>query len=267
MDFFQTFVLALIQGLTEFLPVSSSAHLILPSQVLGWKDQGLAFDVSVHLGTLIAVIIYFRNDLMSIVRGVKTAALEKQMNQDAGLGLAIVVGVLPAMVVGALFHEYIETNLRSAWVVACSTIVFGLVLWVADRQGKRTLGVQEMNLSRALIIGCAQVLAFIPGTSRSGITITAALFLGFDRIAAARFSMLLSIPIIIAAATLESYKVFVSGVAGQWGVLLTGALVAAISAYLCIHYFLRFLEKVGMLPFVIYRLLLGLFLFVFLGFY
>ena len=265
MDWFQAVFLALIQGLTEFLPVSSSAHLILPSQILGWKDQGIAFDVAVHLGTLIAVMFYFRTDVSSITRGSFQAVVQQKSNAAFLMGLAVVVGTIPAVIMGGLFHDFISEELRSAWIIACTTMVFGLLLWASDNYGRRVLQQHEMTLKFALIIGCAQAIALIPGTSRSGITITAALFLGFDRTSSARFSMLLSIPLILAAGLLETFTLLKVDGPVQWDMILLGTLVSGISAYLCIHYFLQLLDRIGMLPFVLYRLLLGAFLIFFIS--
>ncbi|OUS24946.1 undecaprenyl-diphosphatase [Gammaproteobacteria bacterium 45_16_T64] len=264
MDWFQAVFLAIVQGLTEFLPVSSSAHLILPSQLFGWPDQGIAFDVAVHLGTLIAVVAYFRRDVISITRGSLSAVVERKTNESALLGLAVVVATVPAVVVGGLFHDFIGEELRTSAVIACTTIIFGVLLWVADAKGSRLLKQHEMTLKFALLIGCAQAVALIPGTSRSGITITAALFIGFDRMSSARFSMLLSIPLILAAGLLETIKLLQVEGAVWWDMILLGTAVSGLSAYLCIHYFLQLLERIGMLPFVIYRLFLGGFLLFFI---
>ena len=269
MDWFQAVFLALIQGLTEFLPVSSSAHLILPSQLLGWEDQGIAFDVAVHLGTLMAVVLYFRKDVTSITLGSLQAFSQspeqRKKNEPLIMGLAVVIGTIPAVIMGGLFHDFISGELRTAWVIACTTIIFGVLLWAADSRGTRTLKQHEMTLKFALVIGCAQAIALIPGTSRSGITITAALFLGFDRTSSARFSMLLSIPLILAAGLLETLKLIKVDGPVQWDMIFLGTLVSGGSAYLCIHYFLRLLDRIGMLPFVIYRLFLGGFLMLFIG--
>lgn len=265
MDWLQAIFLALIQGLTEFLPVSSSAHLILPSQLFGWEDQGLAFDVAVHLGTLIAVITYFRKDIGAVLSGLLLAARSRTLNQEATLGLAVVVATIPAVMVGFAFKSFIEENLRSGLVIAITTIVFGLLLWVADTRGARSQALEKMSLSNAWIIGCAQALALIPGTSRSGITITAALMLGFDRTASARFSMLLSIPLIVAAGLLAGLDLARGAEPIAYDLMAIGIVVATLSAYLCIHYFMKLLEQIGMLPFVIYRMGLGIFLLFFIG--
>lgn len=264
-NMFQALVLAVIQGLTEFLPVSSSAHLILPSQVLGWPDQGQAFDVAVHVGTLLAVVVYFHRDLQSMISGSVSGLVNRTMNPDLHLALAVVVATIPAVIFGGLFSDFIEENLRSSFVIACTTVFFGLLLWASDKSGHGTRSLSEITLQLALLIGFAQALALIPGTSRSGITMTAALFLGMSRVASAHFSMLLSIPIILAAGTLEVIKY--AGVSGavDWEMISLGVAASAISAFLCIHAFMKLVQIIGMLPFVIYRLILGGFLFLFVG--
>jgi len=181
------------------------------------------------------------------------------------MGGAIVVGTIPAVIMGGGFHDFISQELRSAWVIAGTTLIFGVLLLAADNKGSRVLQQHQMTLKFALIIGCAQAVALIPGTSRSGITITAALFLGFDRTASARFSMLLSIPLILAAGLLETLKLVNAEAPVLWDMIVLGTLVSGASAYLCIHTFLRLLDRIGMLPFVIYRMLLGAFLIFFIA--
>lgn len=257
MDLWQTIVLAIIQGLTEFLPISSSAHLILPSQVLGWTDQGLAFDVAVHVGTLLAVMGYFRHEVVRLTTAWVSDTANRRIGPDSKLAWAIILATVPAGLAGILFNDFIEEELRSALVIAMSTIGFGLVLWWADAAGRRERGLEALSWRDALIIGIAQALALIPGTSRSGITMTAALFLGYQREAAARFSFLLSIPLIIAAGLLKGMELSETGTEAQWVDILVGTGVSFVSAVLCIHLFLRFLDRLGFMPYVIYRLLLG----------
>ena len=262
MDNIQALILALIQGLTEFLPISSSAHLILPSQVLGWPDQGLAFDVAVHLGTLLAVVVYYRRDLWGMTRGAGQGLVERRMNPDLRLGLLVVLATIPAVAAGFLLKDLIENELRSAAVIAVTTVVFGVLLWLADVYSARKRAVAELGVGSALLIGVAQAVALIPGTSRSGITITAALALGFRREDAARFSFLLSIPVILGAGLLKTKDLLESTVPVDWGHMALGVVVSAVTAYLTIMLFLRLLDRVGMLPFMLYRLLLGAVLFV-----
>ncbi|WP_111497497.1 MULTISPECIES: undecaprenyl-diphosphate phosphatase [Marinobacter] len=257
MDLWQTIALAIIQGLTEFLPISSSAHLILPSQILGWSDQGLAFDVAVHVGTLVAVVWYFRAEVVRLTRSWVGDTLQRRTSEDSRLAWAIILGTAPAGLAGLLFEDVIESQLRSALVIALSTIGFGLVLWWSDAVGRREKGLAALGYRDALVIGVAQALALIPGTSRSGITMTAALFLGYRREAAARFSFLLSIPLILAAGLLKTLELAETGSEAQWLDILVGTGVSFVSAVICIHLFLRFLERLGFMPYVIYRLLLG----------
>lgn len=262
MDFIQIVVLALVQGLSEFLPISSSAHLILVPVLTDWQDQGLAFDVAVHVGTLGAVISYFFKDIKRMLIAWVESITHRKMTPDAKLAWGIGLGTIPVGIAGLLFKDIIETTLRSPLVIAATAIIFGLLLWAADRLGKRIRDEYDMGWIDILLIGIAQAFALIPGTSRSGATMTAALFLGFTRKAAARFSFLLSIPVILLGGALLTKDLLESSVPVDWLAISLGIFLSFVSAWLCIHYFLKFLEKIGMLPFVIYRIALGLFLFV-----
>ena len=262
MEFLKVTILSIIQGLTEFLPISSSAHLILPSQILGWGDQGLAFDVAVHLGTLIAVIWYFRVDISDIVQAWFSQVFKQQQSPHANLGWYLILATIPVIVSGFIFKDFIDENFRNARVIAITTILFGVLLLLSDKMSSLNKNLNQMTLSSALIIGLAQVLALIPGTSRSGITMTAALFCGLDRQAASRFSFLLSIPVIAGASLLLGIDLL-NEASVDWGILLYAIVLSAVVAYLCIHYFLVFINRLGFLPFVIYRLLLGIVLFIF----
>lgn len=256
MDLVQIVFLAVIQGLTEFLPISSSAHLILPSAILGWEDQGLAFDVAVHVGSLIAVIWYFRKDVRELVVHWCQSLAGGEKTPESRLGWQIILATIPAGLAGLFLGDYIEQHLRSIAVIAATTIVFGLVLGISDRFSARTKNLHQFTWKSALFVGCAQAIALIPGTSRSGITITAALALGFDRTSAARFSFLLAIPVIVLSG---GYKAVELAQLAQvpWKEIAIGTLLSAITAYLCIHLFLVWINRIGMLPFVIYRLILG----------
>ena len=262
MDNWHAVWLALLQGLTEFLPISSSAHLILMPQLFGWEDQGLAFDVAVHVGTLTAVLAYFRHDVVRLLLAWLRSCGTRQLTDDARLAWFVVLGTLPAAVAGLLLHDVISNYLRAPLVIALATIGFGVLLWWSDRYGRQTRTEVSLRLMDVVWIGLAQALALIPGTSRSGITMTAGLALGMTRSAAARFSFLLSIPVILMAGGYETLQLVQQAAPVAWGTMLLGILVAAVSAYLCIHFFLRLIERTGMLPFVIYRLLLGLVLLV-----
>lgn len=273
-------VLALIQGITEFLPVSSSAHLIFPSQLLGWDDQGIAFDVAVHLGTLLAVVIYYISDLYEItIHTIKSMITRKQTPQSR-IGWFIIIGTIPAAVAGLLLEEFVSTAGRSIHIIAYTTIGFGLLLGLAsyvnrkmnwhtkaNLHNNRPDSLSKLNLAQTLVIGFSQALALIPGTSRSGITMTAGLFLGMRPEAAARFSFLLSIPIILASALLESIKLVTSDVPGVANPveMLVGGIIAFITALIVIALFMRFISKSGMAVFVIYRILLGFGLLYFLA--
>jgi len=260
MDIIQAFWLAIIQGLTEFLPISSSAHLILPSAILGWQDQGLAFDVAVHIGSLVAVLVYFRNDVLQLTRSwAKSTLLGHTSTAQSQMAWFIIMATVPAALVGLLAGGFIEIHLRSIAIIAATTIVFGLLLgWVDWRcRGAKTM--QHMTWQSAVLIGLAQALALIPGTSRSGITITAALALGFDRKSAARFSFLMAIPVIALSGGYKALQLMAQP-SVAWFEIAMGTAVSAVTAYLCIHGFLRLVDKIGMLPFVIYRLILGVIL-------
>lgn len=257
MDIIQIVVLAIVQGLTEFLPISSSAHLILVPLVLQWPDQGLVFDIAVHLGTLIAVLVYFRIELIAMAFDWVRSLTGGESSGNSRLAWWVILGTLPAIIIGYLFKGMIETDLRSPWVIALATIGFGLLLWFADSKKPKTRNEYQLTLANVLLIGCFQALALIPGTSRSGITMTAALLIGLSRESAARFSFLLSIPIILASGMLQTFELSQSSQAIDWFALLLALVLSAGSAGLCIHLFLRLIQKIGMLPFVIYRLLLG----------
>jgi undecaprenyl-diphosphatase len=256
MDLMQAFWLAIIQGLSEFLPISSSAHLILPSAVLGWPDQGLAFDVAVHVGSLIAVVGYFRHDVSVLPRAWLGSIFLRRHSPESHLAWYIALATVPAAVAGLFLGGFIETNLRSMSVIAFTTIFFGLLLAWADRRGGGGQSIEQFSWRTALVVGAAQALALVPGTSRSGITITAALALGFDRGTAARFSFLLAIPIILLSGGYKGLQLL-GAESVDWMLIWVGIGLSAITAYLCITLFLKVIQRVGMMPFVIYRMLLG----------
>lgn len=255
MDILQVIWLAIIQGLSEFLPISSSAHLILPSQILGWPDQGLAFDVAVHLGSFVAVVVYFRHDIRTL-----SVAWSKSLGQsrthESDLAWYLILGTVPAGIAGLVFGGFIEVHLRSMMVIAVTTILFGLLLGWADLRFRGGKTLHDLTWKTALLVGLAQALALIPGLSRSGVTITAALMLGFDRMSAARFSFLLAIPVIALSGGYKGLQLL-GQTSVTWFDIIIGTVLSAVTAILCIHSFLRFVERVGMLPFVIYRLALG----------
>lgn len=266
MDVVAVTLLAFVQGFTEFLPISSSAHLILAPLLFGFELQDLAFDVAVHLGTLAAVVAYFRRDLVAMALAM-TASLGRRSlaDPDARLGWMVVIGTLPVLVLGLPLKAVLEF-LRDdpdliALVIAATTIVFGLLLWLADRRGRRTRDEHAIDWRTALAIGVMQAVAIIPGVSRSGITMTGGLFLGLTRRAASRFSFLLAIPTISLAGLIATRDLLTTAAPVAWGALGLGALISFAVAYATIHFFLRFIERVSMLPFVLYRLALGALIF------
>ncbi len=249
-------VLALVQGITEFLPISSSGHLILVPGVTGWPDQGLTIDVAAHLGTLLAVLAYFWRDVLAMLGGLGRM-LRGRVDDGARLALHIAIATVPALVIGFLVQRFLGDQLRSIHTVAWTMIFFGIVLYLADRIGLTVRRLAHMSWAQALIIGIAQTLAFIPGTSRSGITIVAARLFGYERSEAARFSFLLSIPAILAASIFEGAKILHSGDA----VLLhDAALTTALSAlagFAAIAFMMAWLRRSTFTIFVVYRLVLG----------
>ena len=254
MDWLQIIVLSLIQGLTEFLPISSSAHLILPAQLTDWPDQGLAFDVGVHFGTLIAVVAYFRNELWAMGKSGLTYPAHREYTHDIDLLLKLALATLPVVIIGFLAKDFIEANLRSILVIAITTIGFGLLLWWSDRKPGTA---EAISWVHAAVIGCAQIFALIPGTSRSGVTITAAMLLGLSRTVSARFSFLLAIPTIAGAQLLLMLDLYQTPNSHELRELLAAVVISGLSAYVCIKFFISLVERTGMTPYVIYRLLLG----------
>lgn len=265
-DVVRATVLALIQGLTEFLPISSSAHLILPSELLGWEDQGLNFDMALHFGSLLAVLLYFRRDLFNVAMAMlKQVTTQGQSTADSRLGWYIILATIPVTVAGLLLEDLVETQLRSVHVIIVTTLLYGVLLGLADWQARQNRDMQDLNWKTSLLIGLAQMLAIIPGTSRSGVTMTAALFCGLKREVAARFSFLLSIPTIGGAAVLKFIEML-EGPGINWNELLYAMALAAVTAYFCIHYFLKLIARTSFMPFVVYRLLLGTVLLFMFGF-
>ena len=255
MEWSQVFVLAAVQGLTEFLPVSSSAHLVLVPVLTGWPDQGLPFDVAVHVGSLAAVLLYFREEFVSMLRD----GLRRP--RDAGghgrLGWLVVLATIPVAVAGLAVDASLSASLRDPHVIAVATIGFGLALLLAERTGAKDRGIDSMGVRDALVIGCAQALALVPGTSRSGITMTAGLLVGLAPSAAARFSFLLSAPVILMAGGWKTLQLAAGAVDANWSALVVSMCVSAACAYACIHAFLRLIARIGFAPFVAYRLVLG----------
>ena len=244
MELSHIIVLALVQGISEFLPISSSAHLVLVPKLLGWADQGLACDVAVHVGTLGAILMYFKDRIAALLRDFFASIAQKKTVGQSTLVWATGFGTIPVGLFGLAFGDFIEQYARNGLVIAAMTIIFGIALYVADKKsGLKTE--YEMTIKLALIVGLAQAIALVPGVSRSGVTMTAALMLGFSHKASANFSFLLSIPVIVLAGGLEAVKLIKNPDALPWSDLAIGAAVSGLS----------------MLPFVIYRMILGVFLF------
>jgi len=254
----QTILLALIQGVTEFLPISSSAHLILVPLITGWPDQGIAFDVAVHVGTLLAVLIYFRQDILKLIQGFLVSLKGESNPPYTLLSWQLILATIPVALIGYLSHDFIASHLRSPFVIAIATIAFGVLLLAGDKLFAHPKRLNQLTLKDALWIGMAQIFALIPGTSRSGITLTAGLALGYNRESSAKFSFLLAIPTIVLAGSFETLKLIHAPQTVNWFSLLLGVVISGSCAYACIHYFLKLINTIGMLPFVLYRLLLGL---------
>lgn len=253
----QVVVLAIVQGLTEFLPISSSGHLVLVPYLVDWADQGLAFDVAVHFGSLVAVCIFFREDLAGLLRGGLQLLGGDYRQPQANMALAIALGTVPAALAGLLFASWIEGNLRDPAVIVYTLSGYGILMAVADRMASSNRNITGVRIRDALLIGLAQALSLVPGTSRSGVTITAARLLGFARQDAARFSFLLSAPVILLATVYKGVELVMGDDAVRWGQLGLGALVAAVVAYASIDFFMRFVSRIGLAPFAAYRLALA----------
>lgn len=260
MDWLNLVVLAVVQGITEFLPISSSAHLILVPQVMAWKDQGLVIDVAMHIGTLLAVMLYFHGEVRRLVVGAVNL-LTARPDGDSRLLLQLAVATVPVVVVGFLVKDLVAHEWRSPLLIATTTIGFGVLLFLADRKaGQAERGLAGMTYRDALLIGLMQALALVPGVSRSGITMTMGLFLSFSRTEAARFSLLLAIPTTAAAGLLGGVEIWQSGDAALQTDALYAAALAFTAAYAAIWGLMRWLKSATFTPFVVYRLALGAFL-------
>ena len=259
----QIVILAIVQGLTEFLPISSSGHLVLVPYLVEWTDQGLAFDVAVHFGSLLAVVVFFRQDIAGLIRGGVGVLGGDVRSPQSRMALAIGLGTIPAAAAGLLFASWIEANLRDPSVIVYTLAGYGVLMALADRFARRDKGISDVTIRDAIVIGVAQALALVPGTSRSGVTITAGRLLGYERQDAARFSFLLSAPVILLATLYKGAEMVMGEAAVAWGELALGVVVSAIVAYLSIEFFMRFVTRIGLAPFAIYRLALaGLILYV-----
>lgn len=274
MDFLEAIVLGLIQGLTEFLPISSSAHLRIFGDLVGWGDPGATFTAITQLGTETAVLIYFWKDITRIISkwfrsfgsggGKRSTGIQKG-DPDVRLGWIVIIGTVPIVLAGFFLQDTIRGALRSLWIVAIVLIVFGVLLWLADWLGRRTIPIEGMTYRNGILIGLAQMLALIPGVSRSGASISAGLALGYTRPAAARFAFLLAVPAVFGSGLYETYTAFTCepgvdegcGVGYGLGPTIAATVVAFVVGYAVIAFLMRYLEKRSFLPFVIYRILLG----------
>lgn len=258
MSWFEAIVLGLVQGLTEFLPISSSAHILIVSRLFGWGDPGAAFTAVSQIGTEIAVLIYFRRDIARIIttwfKSLTDAALRSSI--DARMGWYVIVGTIPISVLGLTFASVIETSARNLWLVATVLIVFGVVLGLADRFGRKVKELDSLNVRDGVLFGFGQALALIPGVSRSGATISTGLALGYSRYAATRYAFLLAIPAVLASGLYEATKIG-DDPNVQWGQTILATSIALIVGYLVISWLIKWVTTRSYLPFVIYRVVLG----------
>ena len=256
-DFFLALLLALIQGLTEFLPVSSSAHLLFPSLLFGAKDFGIAFDISVHAGTLTAVIYFFKKEIQGLLQAWNPLTSSRSKD-DFSLGLNLLIATLPIVVIGLLASDLIESRSSNIESIAWANLVFAGLLYAVFKSSSQSKSLSELTLFAALIIGCFQALAVFPGASRSGMAITGALIIGLNLKDTSKFAFLLSIPTILGALVLMLAKGAYSIALNDMLIMLTGFIGSALIAFFTIKSFLQFVEKIGMTPFVLYRVALGL---------
>lgn len=266
MTWFEAIVLGTLQGLTEFLPISSSAHLFIFSQFFGWTDPGAAFTAVSQIGTELAVIVYFWRDIRRIVstwfRSLTNVALRKEL--DARMGWYVIIGTIPVAVLGFTFSRQIETTARNLYLVATMLILFGVILGLADRYGRKVKSINRLKFPDAVAFGFGQALALIPGVSRSGATITTGLVLGYDRVAATRYAFLLAIPAVMGSGLYEATKISEQQNT-QWGETILATIIAFFVGLGVIAWLLRWLTTRTYTPFVIYRVLLGLLVLVLLA--
>jgi undecaprenyl-diphosphatase len=283
MEWIEAIILGIVQGVTEFLPISSSAHLRIVPELFGWEDPGAAFTAVTHLGSAVAIVLFFGKDLLRIanawirslrstaslregqlvaVRGSSDAGSHRRRKTwdpfDARLGWYIIIGTIPIVIGGVLLEDYIENEFRSLWIVASTFVVLGVVLWLADRYGPRELGIDQLSVKYALIIGIAQVGALVPGVSRAGATICMALILGFQREASARFALLLAVPAVLGAVIFEWGTAMGGDSVYGTGPTILAVIVAFVASYAAIFWLLKWLQTRTFTPFVIYRVVVGL---------
>jgi undecaprenyl-diphosphatase len=262
-SYFEAVVLGIVQGLTEFLPISSNAHLRFVGAAFGWHDPGAAFTAITQIGTEVAVLLYFARDIGRIVAAWVGSLFnkERRSDPDARMGWLIIVGSIPIIVLGLAFQKQIETSLRDLRIIAIALVLFSLFLYIADRVGAKKRELDDLTVGHGIIFGLAQSLALIPGVSRSGGTITAGLFLGYTRTAAARYSFLLAIPAVLGSGLYEVYKAFKGGVHGAqvvWGPTIVATVLAFVVGLSVIAWLLRYLARGSFVPFVVYRIVVGL---------
>jgi undecaprenyl-diphosphatase len=261
----EAIVLGLVQGITEFLPISSSAHIFVVSQLLGWQDPGAAFTAVSQIGTELAVIVFFRRDIARIISAWSKSLFKPALRSgiDARMGWYIIVGTIPIAVIGLIFSHQIETAARNLWLVSGTLIGFGIILGVADALGRHRLALANLNAKDGILFGLGQALALIPGVSRSGATISTGLALGYTREAAARYAFLLAIPAVVASGLYEATKIG-SDPTVEWGPTILATVIAFVTGFAVIAWLLRWVTTRSYLPFVIYRIALGLLLIILL---
>ncbi|HCP99110.1 MULTISPECIES: undecaprenyl-diphosphate phosphatase [Alteromonadales] len=257
MELLHAIFLGILQGITEFLPISSSAHLILAPVLAGWEDQGVAFDLAVHVGTLLAVLLYFYKDVGVLTQDGISSITQKRFVGQGKLTWFLVIATIPATITGLLLLEFIDSQLRSVEIIFFTTLGFGFLLGWADWRPNQQRTLSTLSWKEAALVGVAQAFSLIPGTSRSGATITAGLLLGLSREAASRFSFLLAIPITAMAASAKLLDVATKDVNVDWIAFLTGGITSFLMALTAIHFFLKWLNRFGMWPYVVYRIVLA----------
>lgn len=266
MEIIKAIVLGIVQGLTEYLPISSTAHLRIVPALFGWEDPGAGFSAVIQLGTMLAVIIYFWKDLIVIFNSTIKDLFKLKFNtsQETKLGWYIIIGTIPISIVGLLGKDFIETGARSLYLIAFNLIFFAILLWISEKVAKQKIEINNLNFSKAMIMSIAQVFSLIPGASRSGVTITGGLFAGLTREAAARFSFLLSVPAILLSGLYQFFKIFKTLSDENYLALIIGTVVSFIFGYLSIAFLLNYLKKNSTLIFIVYRLVIGIFIFILL---
>ncbi len=257
MDSLQAIILGVIQGITEFLPISSTAHLLLFSKLADLQDEGLAFDVALHLGSIVGLIVYFKKEIILMIKDWCVSLFGGAVTLHSKLAWYLIIATIPVGFAGIFFHDWVAGVMRSAVLIAIMSIVFGIILGLADVFCKRERELASLTRNDAVWMGIMQALAIIPGVSRSGITITAGRMMGLTRRTAACFAFLMSIPVIVLASVLQIYKLISTEAVLEMQPLALGFIVSAFVSFAVIFWFIKVIERIGMLPFVVYRILLG----------